>query len=380
VACQAHSQVRLPFVPRQPFTLTTVSRNLECESVASTTYEYPRGMFRLELSRSQILGFRRRVGSLVERLPVGTKSLRRAAWAGLQDSMPRAALLSIHARVEGAGPTTWEDPSLVQLGARGLAPTSSPRRTSLYSRSGGCRTTPVAARGRTTPRPGSTHSSTADGCRSARPATKWACIQIAFGTPRRRARSSCAGTARTSRSSGPGRRPGMDPRHARLELVRRYLHVFGPATAPSFARWAGIRAADARLAWEALDGALTPVRTPVGDAWILSEDETAFRTQFDPAALARLLPSGDAYCLMWGADRTLLVPDAKRRAALWTTRVWPGALVVNGEIVGVWRRSAGEVSIEAWRRLSSAEREAVEAEAVSLPLPGLNRPIAVRWS
>ena len=29
--------------------------------------------------------------------------------------MPRAALLSIHARVEGAGPSAWEDPSLVQV-------------------------------------------------------------------------------------------------------------------------------------------------------------------------------------------------------------------------------------------------------------------------
>jgi Winged helix DNA-binding domain len=35
--------------------------------------------------------------------------------AGLQDSMPRAALLSIHARVAGTEPATWEDPSLVQL-------------------------------------------------------------------------------------------------------------------------------------------------------------------------------------------------------------------------------------------------------------------------
>ena len=69
----------------------------------------------LELSRSQILGFRRWVGSLDERLPAGTKSLRRAAWAGLQDSIPRTALLSIHARVEGTGPRTWEHPSLVQL-------------------------------------------------------------------------------------------------------------------------------------------------------------------------------------------------------------------------------------------------------------------------
>src|SRR3954470_14073233 len=70
---------------------------------------------RLELSRFPIVGFRRRVGSLDERLPAGAKSLRKAAWAGLQDSVPRAALLSIHARVAGTRSTTWEHPSLVQL-------------------------------------------------------------------------------------------------------------------------------------------------------------------------------------------------------------------------------------------------------------------------
>lgn len=70
---------------------------------------------RLDLTRAQILAHRRTVGALNERLPRGARSLRRAAWAGLQDSMPRAALLSIHARVEGTGPSTWEDASLVQL-------------------------------------------------------------------------------------------------------------------------------------------------------------------------------------------------------------------------------------------------------------------------
>src|SRR5438105_14706097 len=70
---------------------------------------------RLDLTRPQILAFRRHVGALDQRLPRGRRSLRIAAWAGLQDSMPRAALLSIHARVEGTGPSTWEDPSLVQL-------------------------------------------------------------------------------------------------------------------------------------------------------------------------------------------------------------------------------------------------------------------------
>jgi hypothetical protein len=69
----------------------------------------------IDLTRAQILAFRRRVGALDKRLPPGARSLRQAAWAGLQDSMPRAALLSIHARVEGAHPSIWEHPSLVQV-------------------------------------------------------------------------------------------------------------------------------------------------------------------------------------------------------------------------------------------------------------------------
>ena len=69
----------------------------------------------LKVTRAQILAFRRRTGSLDRRLPAGKLSLQRAAWAGLQDSKPRAALLSIHARVEGVSHSAWEDPSLVQV-------------------------------------------------------------------------------------------------------------------------------------------------------------------------------------------------------------------------------------------------------------------------
>jgi hypothetical protein len=72
---------------------------------------------------------------------------------------------------------------------------------------------------------------------------------------------------------------------------------------------------------EALAAALIPVRTPAGDSWILGEDESAFRSQPGPAAPARLLPSGDTYFLLWGADREILVPEVKLRAELWTTRV-----------------------------------------------------------
>jgi len=174
--------------------------------------------------------------------------------------------------------------------------------------------------------------------------------------------------------------PETDPGDARLELARRYLHIYGPATPQAFGRWAGLGPRSAAAAFEALREAMTPVRTPVGDAWILTGDEVAFRADPGPVAAARLLPSGDAYFLLQGADRDLLVPEASRRRALWTPRVWPGAVLVGGEIAGTWRRADTVLTVQPWRRLSRAERDAVTAEAESLPLPGIgDRRIAVRW-
>jgi hypothetical protein len=74
------------------------------------------------------------------------------------------------------------------------------------------------------------------------------------------------------------------------------------------------------------------------------------------------------------------LPDAAQRDALWTSRVWPGAVLIGAEIAGTWRRADTVLTIQAWRPLSAAERDAVAAEAQALPLPGITRPITVRWA
>ncbi len=334
---------------------------------------------RLELSRAQILAFRQRVGGLEERLPFGEKSLHRAAWAGLQDSMPRAALLSIYARVIGTKAATWEHPSLVQIwGPRYSAYVVAEKDLAVFT----------LGRLPENVRRCTRCNETASRMRAF---FKGKCLAFeeagrAMGVnPNSLRYAAPTGTVlmRWDGARSPVvwtvRAPEMDPRQARLELARRYLHVFGPATAISFSRWAAISAAEAKKAVTALGSDVMTVRTPIGEALILARDEEEFRAKSKSAASVRLLPSGDAYYLLWGTDRELLVPDAKQRAALWTSRVWPGALIVRGEIGGVWRRAGGEVDIELWRKLSPAEREAVVAEAGALPLPGISGPIVVRF-
>jgi hypothetical protein len=59
--------------------------------------------------------------------------------------------------------------------------------------------------------------------------------------------------------------------------------------------------------------------------------------------------------------------------------VWPGAVLVGGEIVGTWRRADTTFTIEPWRRLAGSERDAIQAEAESLPLPGVRAGARIRW-
>jgi hypothetical protein len=293
--------------------------------------------------------------------------------------MPRAALLSIHARVERTQASTWEHPSLVQIwGPRfsvfvvdaldlsvftlGLFPDDVKGRqkagdlaTRLDAFLGGRRMGYGEAGRALGIHPNSLRYAAATGTvlirwEGARQPTIWTVPP-----------------------------PAVDPADARLELARRYLHVYGPATPDAFARWTGIGSRDAAKAFEALGRSLTPVQTPIGEAWILAGDEPVLRGAPGPLAPARLLPSGDPYILLQGADRELLVPDAERRRALWTPRVWPGGLLVNGEISGTWRRADTIMTVHPWRRLSRAERDAVAAEAESFPLPGVSGRTGVRW-
>jgi hypothetical protein len=334
----------------------------------------------LRLSRTQILSFRRNVGALDERLPLGRRSLRRAAWAGLQDSMPRAALLSIHARVAGTTSSTWEDKSLVQLwGPRYSAYVVAASDLAIFSL--GRLPDGAAARRRA-----QDAADRVEKLLGRRKRLGYGDVGDALGVNANSLRYGATTGRLVIRWEGARQptlwvlpAPEIAPEAARLELARRFLHVFGPATPEAFGKWAGIEGRGAVSAFDALAGSRTPVRTPVGEAWILAADEAAFAAEPGPSAPARLLPSGDAYYLLQGADRTLLVPDAKRRGDLWTSRVWPGALLVGGEVVGTWRRANEKVSISTWRRLTRAALDAVVEEAEALPLPGLPGPVVVTW-
>jgi Winged helix DNA-binding domain len=333
----------------------------------------------LALGRNEILAYRRMVGHLDERMPARTPSLERAAWAGLQDSMPRAALLSIHARVEDTQSNALEDPSLVQVwGPRYSAYVIAAVDRAVFTLG----RLPDEGKARRRAEDMATRldrvlAGRAVGHDEAGRRVGVHPNALRYGAPTGRILIRWDGARQPTVWTVPP--PAIDPAEARHELLRRYLHVFGPGTPEGFAEWAGVSSAQARAAFTALGSSLMPVRTPIGDGWILAADEATFRDPPIPAAPARLLPSGDTFFLLRGADRELLVLDVDRRATLWTPRVWPGAILLEGELVGTWRRSQAVVTVEPWQKLTAAQRRAVEEEAASMPLPGMSASIRVRW-
>jgi hypothetical protein len=332
----------------------------------------------LAVDGDQILSYRRDVQGLNRRTTLTNRSLRAAAWAGLQDSMPRAAVLSIHARLGQTPTNVLDDPSLVQVwGPRYSAYAVAKVDLAIFTL-GRFPSAPKAQRR-------ATDTAMEIANHLGRDAQSTREVSRAIGGHHNRLRY--AATTGTVVIHWDGARqptirvvpaPDVEPHEAQEELARRYLHVFGPATAGGFAKWAGVNQTQANATLKMLHQQVTTVSTPIGEASMLTEDLAALSDPAETEPGVRLLPSGDTYYLLHGDDRDLLIPNTAHQQHLWTSRVWPGALMVDGHIVGTWRRSKTKVSLEPWVQLPTATRTAAEAEAETLPLPDPG-PITVEW-
>ena len=128
----------------------------------------------------------------------------------------------------------------------------------------------------------------------------------------------------------------MDPGEAgERELVRRYLHCYGPGAPGDLAAWLGCSTAQARRLWQLAAGQMEPIRLEGKTRYLLAEDRPLYQ---DPPAAKRplvLLGAHDPYLDL--RDRAVVLEDKKRQRQVWQTVSNPGAIVWQGEVVGLWR-------------------------------------------
>lgn len=145
-------------------------------------------------------------------------------------------------------------------------------------------------------------------------------------------------------------------------LARRYFATRGPATLQDFAWWAGLTVGDARRGVEAVGRRLARETHDDTVYWSLPSGSARPRR----SRVAHLLPNYDEYFIGF-SDRSAF---GERLRGVRTSRrlsaVMGHVLVVDGQIVGGWRRTLGptvEVALDLLVRLTSAERALVRRAA-----------------
>jgi hypothetical protein len=149
----------------------------------------------------------------------------------------------------------------------------------------------------------------------------------------------------------------------RFDLIRAYLRLLGPATPKHVADYLDAPLKDVKARWP--DDVIEVIVDREARS-LLAADEKELESA--DAKATRLLGPFDLF--LQARDRATLVPDTARAKELWPVLGRPGAVLVDGELVGTWRpRQSGNkltVTVQPWPKLSAATRRAVTEEAERL--------------
>ena len=158
---------------------------------------------------------------------------------------------------------------------------------------------------------------------------------------------------------GPENSPADE---AGVQLVRRYLAGFGPASRDDIASWAGLKRAHVDPVLERLE--LRRFRDEAGGE-LLDLPRAPLPDPETPAPV-RFLPTWDAVLLVH-ARRTGVLPE-QYRPRVFSTRVPQsvGTFLVDGAVAGTWRFEAGRITWEPFAHLDAARRREVADEAEQL--------------
>lgn len=159
------------------------------------------------------------------------------------------------------------------------------------------------------------------------------------------------------------REPGLtDPVAA---MLRRYLHVYGPASREDFARWWGATPPVIGELLRQMHDELRQVRVDGYRAWML-HDDVAELTALDETAAVHIVPAFDAYVVSSFLHADQLVTGGVAKTRVYRPQGWVSAVVLaGGRFAGVWKHEArrgGEVRVELFGRLGRSSLKELRGE------------------
>lgn len=150
-----------------------------------------------------------------------------------------------------------------------------------------------------------------------------------------------------------------------VELARRYLAGYGPATERDLAAWWGMGLTEAKAAWKQLREELVELEVDGRSAWMLNSESKGLGKSVPPNQTVRLLPAFDTYLLGYH-HRDAAVPPEYRSRIFHGGEIVP-TILVDGRAAGTWhherRGSRVEIQATPFTSFSSQIRDLIEEEA-----------------
>lgn len=157
----------------------------------------------------------------------------------------------------------------------------------------------------------------------------------------------------------------IDEARAKCELLRRYLHAYGPATLKDFAHWSGMSMPEVREVAPLVQNEVEDA----GGLLLLRNDVTVLKNMAPDSSSVHLLPNFDVYLLAHATKDHFLDPTFYKR--VYRNQGWISpVLLIDGKIAGVWRYDlAGKrltVTVEPFQAIARNSRRKIEQQAEAL--------------
>ena len=132
----------------------------------------------------------------------------------------------------------------------------------------------------------------------------------------------------------------IDKNESLALLAKKYFNSHGPATLQDFAWWSGLTLTDARHGLEANQSKLQKESLQGKEYWFANE--RVFPTK--GIASVHFLPAYDEYIISY-KDRTAMLSLDHHKKVLSSNGIFYPVIVVNGQVVGTWKRSFHNESV-----------------------------------
>ncbi|MDR3218167.1 MAG: winged helix DNA-binding domain-containing protein [Dysgonamonadaceae bacterium] len=124
---------------------------------------------------------------------------------------------------------------------------------------------------------------------------------------------------------------------ALAKLARNYFSSHCPATIQDFVWWSGLSLSEAKTGLEAVKQDFFTEKIKEQTYWIAQ----SFGNNPPAEDSTFLLPAFDEYIIAY-RDRTAVLPSANHSKAVSSNGIFRPVIIVNGQVVGVWKKSAGK--------------------------------------